>query len=68
MLEALQGKEVAIHFLDGSSVKGGVLSEIGESFLKYTTEYQELYIPLTAIRAVAVEMKEPERRRVGFAQ
>ncbi|MBW4082238.1 hypothetical protein D3C76_412100 [compost metagenome] len=68
MLEALRGQEVSVNFLDGSSVRGGVLEEIDERFVKYRTEYQVLYIPITSIRAVAVETKERERPRVGFGQ
>ncbi len=68
MLEALKGQEVSVNFLDGSSVRGGVLEEIDQRFVKYRTEYQVLYIPITSIRAVAVETKERERPRVGFGQ
>ncbi|MGN7760743.1 hypothetical protein [Paenibacillus sp. P46E] len=68
MLEALQGQEVTVNFLDGSSVRGGILEEIDERFVKYRTEYQVLYIPITSIRAVVVETKERERPRVGFGQ
>lgn len=68
MLKALQGQEVSINFLDGSSSRGGVLEELDERFVKYRTEYQVLYIPITSIRAVAVETKERERPRVGFGQ
>ncbi|AIQ17353.1 MULTISPECIES: hypothetical protein [Paenibacillus] len=68
MLAALQGQEVTVNFLDGSSVRGGVLEEIDERFVKYRTEYQVLYIPISSIRAVAVETKERERPRVGFGQ
>ncbi|WP_379153910.1 hypothetical protein [Paenibacillus sp. sgz5001063] len=68
MLEALVGQEVTVNFLDGSSVRGGVLEEVDERFVKYRTEYQVLYIPITSIRAVVVETKERERPRVGFGQ
>ncbi|MEK8212819.1 hypothetical protein [Paenibacillus sp. FSL L8-0463] len=68
MLAALQGQEVTVNFLDGSTVRGGVLEEIDERFVKYRTEYQVLYIPISSIRAVAVETKERERPRVGFGQ
>ncbi|MEK5236300.1 hypothetical protein NST99_11485 [Paenibacillus sp. FSL L8-0470] len=68
MLVALQGQEVTVNFLDGSTVRGGVLEEIDERFVKYRTEYQVLYIPISSIRAVAVETKERERPRVGFGQ
>ena len=66
MLAALKGQEVAIHFLDGTSVKGGLLEDLDERFVKYSTEYQTLYIPITSIRAVDVQTKERERPRVGF--
>ncbi|WP_405110342.1 hypothetical protein MHH28_00570 [Paenibacillus sp. FSL K6-1217] len=68
MLSVLKGQEVTIHFLDGSSVKGGVLEELDDKFVKYSTEYQTLYIPITSIRAVDVQTKERERPRVGFGQ
>ncbi|MEK3903577.1 MULTISPECIES: hypothetical protein [unclassified Paenibacillus] len=68
MLEALKGQEVTIHFLDGTSVRGGVLEELDERFVKYSTEYQTLYIPITSIRAVDVQTKERKRPRVGFGQ
>ncbi|AIQ57638.1 hypothetical protein [Paenibacillus borealis] len=68
MLSALKGQEVSIHFLDGTTVRGGVLEELDEKFVKYSTEYQTLYIPITSIRAVEVQTKERERPRVGFGQ
>ncbi|KUP23496.1 hypothetical protein [Paenibacillus sp. DMB5] len=68
MLKELLGQKVAVHFLDGTSVREGVLEELDERFVKYRTEYQLLYIPLTSIRAVALETKERERPRVGFGQ
>ncbi|ETT72956.1 hypothetical protein [Paenibacillus sp. FSL R7-277] len=68
MLEALKGQEVHIHFLDGTSVRGGVLEELDDRFVKYSTEYQSLYIPITSIRAVELQTKERERPRVGFGQ
>lgn len=68
MLTALQGQEVTIHFVDGTSSRGGVLEEMDEKFVKYRTEYQVLYIPITSIRTVALETKERERPRVGFGQ
>jgi hypothetical protein len=68
MLEDLKGQKVAVHFLDGTSVRDGVLEELDERFVKYRTEYQVLYIPITSIRAVALETKERERPRVGFGQ
>jgi hypothetical protein len=66
MLEALQGKEVTVHFLDGTNVRGGVLEEASDGFLKYSTEYQEMYIPITSVRAVTLDIKEVQRPRVGF--
>lgn len=68
MLAALKGKEVTVNFLDGTSVRGGVLEEVDERFVKYQTEYEELYIPITSIRAISLDTKERERPRVGFAQ
>lgn len=68
MLEDLKGQKVTVHFLDGTSIKDGVLVELDERFVKYQTEYQVLYIPITSIRAVALETKERERPRVGFGQ
>ncbi|CAM4449883.1 MULTISPECIES: hypothetical protein [Paenibacillus] len=68
MLKELLGQKVAVHFLDGTSVREGVLEELDERFVKYRTEYQLLYIPVTSIRAVALETKERERPRVGFGQ
>ncbi|AIQ51947.1 MULTISPECIES: hypothetical protein [Paenibacillus] len=66
MLQELIGQKVAVHFLDGTSVREGVLEELDERFVKYRTEYQLLYIPVSSIRAVALETKERERPRVGF--
>lgn len=68
MLAALKGQEVTVHFLDGTSVRGGVLEETDERFVRYSTEYQTLIIPITSIRAVDVQTKERERPRVGFGQ
>lgn len=68
MLTALQGQEVTVHFLEGSSARGGVLEQVDDRFVRYRTEYQVLYIPITSIRAVEVETKERERPRVGFGQ
>lgn len=68
MLKELLGQKVAVHFLDGTSVREGVLEELDERFVKYRTEYQLLYIPVTSIRAVTLETKERERPRVGFGQ
>ncbi|WP_379132606.1 hypothetical protein [Paenibacillus sp. sgz500958] len=68
MLEALQGKEVTVNFLDGYSVKGGTLEAVDERFVKYRTEFQVLYIPISSIRAVTIDTKPQERPRVGFGQ
>ena len=68
MLLALQGKEVTINFLDGFSAKGGILEEMDERFVKYRTDFQVLYIPITSIRAITIDTKERERPRVGFGQ
>ncbi|MNC79961.1 hypothetical protein D3C75_1326030 [compost metagenome] len=68
MLEDLKGQKVTVYFLDGTSVNGGDLEELDERFIKYRTEYQQLYIPISSIRAVALETKERERPRVGFGQ
>jgi len=66
MLANLQGKEVAVHFIDGTQVIGGVIAEVDDRFVKYQTEYQELYIPITSIRTVAIDTKERQRAKVGF--
>ncbi|UQZ35985.1 hypothetical protein C2I18_22095 [Paenibacillus sp. PK3_47] len=66
MLTDLLGQKVTIHFVDGTSSRDGVLETVDEKFIKYRTEYQLLYIPITSIRAVALETKERERPRVGF--
>lgn len=68
MLEALQGKEVTVHYLNGYSSEGGILEEVDEKYVKYRTEFQMLYIPISSIRAVIVDTKERERPRVGFGQ
>jgi hypothetical protein len=68
MLAALKGQEVTVHYLDGTSSRGGILEDLDERFVKYSTEYQTLYIPITSIRAVDVQTKERERPRVGFGQ
>lgn len=68
MLEALQGKEVTIYFVDGSNARKGVLETVSERFVKYRTDFEELYIPITAICSVSLDIKERERARVGFAQ
>lgn len=66
MLNDLKGREVTINFLDGTSVKDGIIEEIDEHFVKYKSEFQLLYIPITSIRAVSIETKERQRPRVGF--
>ncbi|KGE18991.1 hypothetical protein [Paenibacillus wynnii] len=68
MLSALVGKEVSVNFLDGFSAKGGILEEMDEKFVKYRTDFQVLYIPITSIRAITLDTKERERPRVGFGQ
>jgi hypothetical protein len=68
MLAALKGQEVTVHYLDGTSSRGGILEDLDDRFVKYSTEYQTLYIPITSIRAVDVQTKERERPRVGFGQ
>ncbi|GGG10661.1 hypothetical protein GCM10010912_63840 [Paenibacillus albidus] len=68
MLEALQGKKVTIYFLDCSNESKGVLEAVSDKFVKYRTDYQELYIPITSIRSVDVDTKERQRARVGFGQ
>lgn len=68
MLETIKGTAVTIHFLDGSCEKGGTLEEIADGFVRYRTEYQLLYIPVTSIRAVAVDTKERRTPRVGFGE
>ncbi|MFD2611074.1 hypothetical protein [Paenibacillus gansuensis] len=67
MLEQLMGKEVTIVFLDGAAAKDGILEEANEQFVKYRTEYQELYIPVSSIRAITIDTKERQRPRVGFS-
>ncbi|WP_068618687.1 hypothetical protein [Paenibacillus tuaregi] len=68
MLNHLLNKEVTIHFLDGSCVRGGILEAIEENFINYADEYQSLYIPVTSIRSISIDTKERQRPRVGFAQ
>ncbi|NGM84592.1 hypothetical protein G5B47_19470 [Paenibacillus sp. 7124] len=68
MLTALQGEKAAVYFLDGTFLGDGVLEEVGEKFIKYVTDYQVHYIPITAIRSVSVETRERQRPRVGFGQ
>ncbi|KJD45758.1 hypothetical protein [Paenibacillus terrae] len=67
MLASLQGKEVTIHFIDGTNACDGVLDQIDDKFVKYLTQYQTLFIPITSIRTVSVDIKERQRYRVGFA-
>ncbi|WP_149095014.1 hypothetical protein [Paenibacillus terrae] len=67
MLASLQGKEVTIHFIDGTHVCDGVLDQIDDKFVKYLTQYQMLVIPITSIRTVSIDIKERQRYRVGFA-
>ncbi|MEK3947372.1 hypothetical protein [Paenibacillus sp. FSL H7-0703] len=67
MLTSLQGKEVTIHFIDGTHVCDGVLDQIDDKFVKYLTQYQTLVIPITSIRTVSIDIKERQRYRVGFA-
>lgn len=68
MLEALQGKEVTIYFVDGSNARKGVLESVTERFVKYRTDFEELYIPITAICSVSLDLIGRERPRVGFTQ
>ncbi|MDQ0196493.1 hypothetical protein [Paenibacillus wynnii] len=44
------------------------MEEIDEKFVKYCTDFQVLYIPITSIRAISLDTKERERPRVGFGQ
>jgi hypothetical protein len=67
MLASLQGKEVTIHFIDGTNVCDGILDQIDDKFVKYVTQYQTLVIPITSIRTVSIDIKERQRYRVGFA-
>ncbi|AJY74132.1 hypothetical protein [Paenibacillus beijingensis] len=66
MLTSLYGKEVAIYFIDGTSVNGGTLEQADDTFVKYRTEYEDLYIPVTSIRSITVNTKERQRPRIGF--
>lgn len=68
MFKNLRNQEVTIHFLDGTSVRGGILEETDEKYVSYRDEYQVLYIPVTSIRSIAVDTKERQRPKVGFAQ
>lgn len=68
MLEALQGKEVTIYFVDGSNARKGVLESVTERFVKYRTNFEEIYIPITSICSVSLDLKGRERPRVGFTQ
>ncbi|WP_234993053.1 MULTISPECIES: hypothetical protein [unclassified Paenibacillus] len=67
MLEQLKGKQVLIHFLDGTHIGEGTLEEVDDKFVKYKTEYQELFIPVSSIRTVSVNLKERQKPKVGFA-
>jgi hypothetical protein len=67
MLASLQGKEVTIHFIDGTNACDGVLDQVDDKFVKYLTPYQTLIIPITSIRTVSIDIKERQRSRVGFA-
>lgn len=67
MLASLQGKEVTIHFIDGTNACDGVLDQIDDKFVKYLTQYQTLVIPITSIRTVSIDIKERQSYRVGFA-
>ncbi|WP_025685691.1 hypothetical protein [Paenibacillus maysiensis] len=67
MLASLQGKEVTIHFIDGTNACDGILDQIDDKFVKYLTQYQTLVIPITSIRTVSIDIKERQRYRVGFA-
>ncbi|WP_246021584.1 hypothetical protein [Paenibacillus zeisoli] len=68
MFKSLVGKEVTIHFIDGSSVTSGVIEEVDDQGIKYSDEFQILYIPISSIKSVAVNTKERQRPRVGFSQ
>ncbi|SDS62561.1 hypothetical protein SAMN05444162_1885 [Paenibacillaceae bacterium GAS479] len=67
MLEKLKGQKVLIHFIDGTLADDGVLEEADGQYVKYTTAYQELYIPVTSIRTISLNLKEREKAKVGFA-
>ncbi|EHB68685.1 MULTISPECIES: hypothetical protein [Paenibacillus] len=66
MLKHLLKQQAAVHFIDGGCVSGGTLEEIEDTFIKYKDEYEMLYIPLSAIRYVAVDTKERDKAPVGF--
>ncbi|QWU17978.1 hypothetical protein SAMN04487895_11670 [Paenibacillus sophorae] len=68
MLSALQGEKVTIYFLDGSCLSDGVLEKADEKFIKYKTEYQIHYVPVSSVRSVALDTKERQRPRMGFGQ
>jgi hypothetical protein len=68
MLEALQGKEVTIYFVDGSNARKGILETVTEKFIKYRTEFEELYIPITSVCTITLDTKGRERSRIGFTQ
>ncbi|KZE72468.1 hypothetical protein A9P44_18010 [Paenibacillus polymyxa] len=67
MLASLQGKEVTIHFIDGTCACDGILDQIDDKFVKYLTQYQMLVIPITSIRTVSIDTKERQPYKVGFA-
>jgi hypothetical protein len=67
MLASLQGKEVTIHFIDGTNACDGILDQVDDRFVKYLTQYQTLFIPITSIRTVSIEIKERQRSKVGFS-
>ncbi|WP_433943020.1 hypothetical protein [Paenibacillus sp. SN-8-1] len=68
MFKSLEGKEVTIHFIDGSSVTNGKIEEVDDQSVRYRDEFQILYIPISSIKSVAVNTKERQRPRVGFSQ
>ncbi|MEK4155329.1 MULTISPECIES: hypothetical protein [Paenibacillus] len=68
MLEVLQGKEVTIYFVDGSNATKGVLETVSENFVKYRTDFEEFYIPISSICSISLDTKTRERAKVGFTQ
>lgn len=68
MLEALQGKEVTLYFVDGSNARKGILEAVTSTFIKYRTEFEEMYIPITSICSIVLDTKGRDRARVGFTQ
>ncbi|MCM3749576.1 hypothetical protein M3223_19680 [Paenibacillus pasadenensis] len=66
MLAKLKGQKVLVHFIDGTLADGGILEDFDDKYIKYTTEYQELYIPITSVREIKFNLKERERPKVGF--